>query len=57
MREIKPTDLIKHFINLTSNIKPIYTSIKRYTLKEKTFAAEIFPEIKKAGIIVRAVSD
>lgn len=57
MRDIKPTDLIHHSIDLTPNARPVYQSIKRYTPKERTFAARIFPEMKEADIIVRAASD
>lgn len=57
MREVKPTDLIEHSIDLTCDAKPVYASIKRYTPKEKEFAAKVFPEMEEAGIIMRAASD
>ena len=57
MREVKPTDLIEHSIDLTSGAKPVYASIKRYTAKEKQFAARISPEMEVAAIIMRAASD
>lgn len=57
MRDIKPTDLVHHSIDLTPDAKPVYQSIKRYTPKERDFAAKIFPEMEEAGIITRAASD
>lgn len=57
MRDIHPTDLIHHSIDLTPDAKPVYQSIKRYTPKERAFAAKIFPEMEAAGIITRAASD
>ena len=49
MREVKPTDLIEHSIDLTSDAKPVYASITRYTPKEKEFAARIFSECEVTG--------
>ena len=57
MRDIKPTDLIHHSIDLASHAKPVYQTIKRCTPKERAFAAKIFPEMESAGIITRAASD
>lgn len=57
MRDIHPTDLIHHSIDLTPDAKPVYQSIKRYTPKERAFAAKIFPEMEAAEIITRAASD
>lgn len=57
MRDIKPTDLIHHSINLTADAKPVYQSVKRYSPKEREFAARIFLEMEDAGIIVKAASN
>ena len=57
LRDIKPTDLIEHSINLKPNARPSYSKIPRYTEKERQFCDRIFPEIEEAGIITRASSD
>ena len=57
LRDIEPTDLVHHSIDLVDDAKPVYQTIKRYTPKEKEFAARIFPEMEEAGIIMRAASD
>ena len=57
MREVLPTDMIYHSIDLVPGSQPVYSSIKKYNQKEREFAASIFPEMEEAGIIVRAASD
>ena len=57
MRNIKFIDLIYHFIDLITNIKSIYQSIKRYISKEREFAIKIFSEIKEIRIIMRIIGD
>ena len=57
MRDVKPTDLIHHSIDLIPNAIPVYHKIGKYTPAERAFAATIFPEMEEAGIIVRAASD
>lgn len=57
LRDIKPTDLIGHSINLKPNAHSSYSKIPCYTEKERQFSDRIFPEIEEAGIITRASSD
>ena len=57
MRDVKPTDLIHHSINLEADARPVYQPIRRYTPKERAFAAKVFPEMEEARIILRAASD
>jgi len=57
MREIKPTDLVYHVIDLKPDSKPVYKRVPRYTAKEREFAARIFPEMEEAGILVRGASE
>jgi hypothetical protein len=57
MREIKPTDLVYHAIDLKPDSKPVYKRVLRYTVKEREFAARIFPEMEEAGILVRGASE
>ena len=57
LKDVKPTDLIKHSIYLKPNARPFYSKILRYTEKERQFCDCIFPEIEEAGIITRASSD
>jgi len=52
MRNIKPTDLLHYMIDLKMQINPIKSRVPRYILKEREFAAKIFPEMKEVGIIV-----
>lgn len=56
VRDIKPTDLIEHSIDLEAHARPIKTSLPRYTAEEREFANRIFPELEDAGIIVRRSS-
>lgn len=57
LKEIRPTDLIHHSIDLKPNAIPVYKSAPRYTPREKEFAATVFPEMEEAGIILRAASE
>ena len=57
LRDVKPTDLIEHSIDLKPNARPSYSKIPRYTEKERQFCDRIFPEMEEAGIIIRASSD
>lgn len=57
LRDVKPTDLIEHSIDLKPNARPFYFKIPRYTEKECQFCDRIFPEMEEAGIITRASSD
>ena len=57
LRDVKPTDLIEHSIDLKPNARPSYSKIPRYTEKERQFCDCIFPEMEEAGIITRASSD
>lgn len=56
LRDVKPTDLIEHSIDLKPNARPSYSKIPRYTEKERQFCDRIFPEMEEAGIITRASS-
>ena len=56
MRDVKPTDLIQHSIDLVPNAVPIVRKPKRYTVREKEFAAEIFPQMAEAEILIRGSS-
>lgn len=57
MREITATDLIKHFIDLKPNARPVFAKIPRCNRKEREFAANIFPLMEESGIIVRGFSE
>src|SRR5437762_5819630 len=57
MRDVKPTDLLHYVIDLKSQINLVKSRVPRYTLKEREFAAKIFPEMKEAGIIIRGTSE
>ncbi|KAI9802052.1 MAG: hypothetical protein M1826_005120 [Phylliscum demangeonii] len=52
MREVKPTDLIEHCIDLELHARPVYAKQMRYTRKEVEFSAGVFPEMEEAGIIM-----
>ena len=56
VREIKPTDLIEHSIDLLPNARPVQGKLPRYTAQEREFANRIFPELEDAGIIARRSS-
>ena len=43
LRDIKPTNLIEHSIDLKPNVRPFYSEIPRYTEKERQFCDRIFP--------------
>ena len=57
IRDIKPTDLLYHSIDLRPKVKTQKSRVPRYTIREREFAARIFPEMEEAGIIVRGASD
>src|SRR5438034_1247838 len=57
MRDVKPTDLLHHVIDLKQQIKLVKSKVPRYTLKEREFAAKIFPEMEEAGIIIWSISE
>jgi hypothetical protein len=57
LKDIQPTDLICHSIDLTAGAVPVYKSARRYTPREKDFAAKVFPEMEEANIIMRAASE
>ncbi|TAQ83554.1 hypothetical protein B7494_g8120 [Chlorociboria aeruginascens] len=56
MRDVKPIDLIEHAIDLFPNAVPCIGKARRYTKKERDFAAIIFPGMEEAGIVVRGSS-
>ena len=56
IKDIKPTDLIEHSIDLEPNARPVKGNLPRYTEQEREFANRIFPELEDAGIIVRRSS-
>jgi RNase H-like domain found in reverse transcriptase/Integrase zinc binding domain len=57
IRDVKPTDLIQHSIDLLPNARPKKEKMQRYTQREREFAAKIFPEMEEAGVIVRGSSN
>lgn len=57
LKDIKPTDLIFHSIDLTPDAKPVYRRGRRWTPREREFASKVFPEMEDAGIIVLASSE
>ena len=57
LRDVKPTDLIKHSITFKPNAHPSYFKILHYTEKERQFCDRIFLEMEEVGIITRASSD
>lgn len=42
LRDIKPTDLIKYFIDLKPNARPFYFKIPHYTKKDANFVTVFF---------------
>ena len=56
VKDIKPTDLIEHSIDLVLDAKPVKGTLPKYTAQEREFANRIFPELEDAGIIVRRSS-
>jgi len=52
IRDIKPTDLIEHAIDLKPDVKPVRARPKRYTQREREFAAKIFPEMEESSILI-----
>jgi len=57
VREIQPTDLIEHTIDLTPNARPVKGRLPKYTAQEREFANTIFPKLEEAGVIVRRSSE
>lgn len=57
LREIRPTDLIEHTIDLKPGATPVKGRVPLYTPWERKFAAKIFPELEQAGIIRRMSSE
>lgn len=57
MRDVIFINLIYYSIDLITNIKSIYYSIKRYTPKKRDFAIKIFSKMKKINIIMRIIND
>ena len=57
LRNIKPTDFIKHSINLKPKVCSSYLKISHYTEKKRQFCDRIFLKIEETGIITRASSD
>ena len=57
MRDVNSTDLLHHMIDLKMQINSVKSRVPRYTLKEREFAAKIFPEMEEAGIVIRGTSE
>ncbi|SLM39126.1 hypothetical protein LPUS_09585 [Lasallia pustulata] len=57
VREIQPTDLIEHSIDLLPYSKPVRSKLPRYTPREREFSNRIFPELEEAGIVARMSSN
>ena len=57
MRDVQPTDLLYHTIDLKPRVNPVKAKVPRYTLKEREFSAKIFPEMEEAGIVMRGASE
>src|SRR5438034_10843185 len=57
MRDVKPTNLLHHVIELKMQINPVKSRVPRYTLKEREFTAKIFPEMEEAGIVIQSTSE
>lgn len=57
LREIRPTDLIEHTIDLKTGATPVRGKVPLYTPRERDFSAKIFPELEQAGIIRRISSE
>ncbi len=51
LRETRPTDLIKHTIDLKPGAAPVRGKVPLYTPRERKFVAKIFLELEQAGII------
>jgi hypothetical protein len=56
MKDVKATDLIEHAIDLFPNTVPFIKKSKRYTQRERDFAAVVFPQMEEAGILYRGSS-
>ena len=57
VREIQPTDLIEHSIDLLPYSKPVRSKLPHYTPREREFSNRIFPELEEAGIVARMSSN
>ena len=55
IHKIKPTDLIKHLIDLVSKVKPVMRKLPKYTLKERNFVNKMLPKLEEARIITHIV--
>ena len=53
VKDITVTDLIEHSIDLTLDAKPVKGTLPKYTMQEREFTNNIFPELEDAGIIIR----
>ena len=56
LAQSKPTDLIEHIIDLKSDARPVYASLKRYPESQRDFVAKIFPQMEDADTLVRRAS-
>ena len=57
MKDVKPTDLIEHTIDLKPGAEPVCMKLKRYTQAERQLSQIIFPQMEEAGILYRASSE
>ncbi|KAF3931381.1 Protease [Dactylella cylindrospora] len=53
LMELEATDLIEHTIDLVKDHQPFRAKVPLWTPKETEFAAKVFPEMVKAGIMSR----
>ena len=56
VKEVKPTDIIEHSIDLEPNVRPVKGTLPKYTPQERAFANQVFPELEDTGVIVRSSS-
>lgn len=42
LKEVKPTDMVEHTIDLLPNARPVISKSRLYTQKERDFASQIF---------------
>src|SRR4051812_44707656 len=57
LRDIKPTDLIEHAIDIKADAAPVRARPKWYTQREREYSAMVFPDMEEAGILVRGSSE
>ena len=51
LRDVKPSDLIEHYIDFKPNTRLSYSKIPRYTEKKRQFVTVFFQKWKKLALL------